>query len=160
MPWRRMGRPPFLTSALNGGEWSVTRSCRFTAGKEPPYLLHGRLDGPLSRSGHSGGEKYLSPLPRIEPQFLGRSGRSLQLHREAYSCSVIVTIVRPVTNKWGSVVLVHAHYIIPYSEEKDRNEAGFVVHRYMKIFKWRPRCNWQLSYFIFQNLCYVLFRRK
>jgi hypothetical protein len=29
----------FLTSALVGGEWSATRPCRFTPGKEPPVPI-------------------------------------------------------------------------------------------------------------------------
>jgi hypothetical protein len=28
--------PPLLTSALDGGEWSGTRPCRFTFGEVPP----------------------------------------------------------------------------------------------------------------------------
>jgi hypothetical protein len=28
--------PPFLTSTLDGGEWSVSRSCRFTPGEGAP----------------------------------------------------------------------------------------------------------------------------
>jgi hypothetical protein len=37
MPWRDWGNggitPPFLTTALNGGEWSASRLCRFTPGE-------------------------------------------------------------------------------------------------------------------------------
>jgi hypothetical protein len=38
MQWRHMGEwthraPPFLTSALDGGEWSASRPCRFTPGE-------------------------------------------------------------------------------------------------------------------------------
>jgi hypothetical protein len=29
----------FLTSALTAGEWSVSPSCRFTPGKEPPVPI-------------------------------------------------------------------------------------------------------------------------
>jgi hypothetical protein len=43
--------PPFLTLALDGGEWS--------------------LDGPQSQSRSCGEEKNILPLPGIEPQFLG-----------------------------------------------------------------------------------------
>jgi hypothetical protein len=43
--------PVFLTSALDGGEWSASRSGRFTPGKEPPYSLYRRLDKPGSLCG-------------------------------------------------------------------------------------------------------------
>jgi hypothetical protein len=43
----------FLTSALDGGEWSASRSGRaLPRGKDPRYPLYRRLDGPQSRSGH------------------------------------------------------------------------------------------------------------
>jgi hypothetical protein len=29
----------FLTSAIAGGEWSASRPCRFTPGKEPPVPI-------------------------------------------------------------------------------------------------------------------------
>jgi hypothetical protein len=31
--------PSFLTSELDGGEWSASRPGRFTPGKEPPVLI-------------------------------------------------------------------------------------------------------------------------
>jgi hypothetical protein len=33
--------PPFLTSALDGGEWSASRPCRFTPGETTQYPLGG-----------------------------------------------------------------------------------------------------------------------
>jgi hypothetical protein len=30
--------PPFLTSALDGGEWSASRSCCFTSGERAPGI--------------------------------------------------------------------------------------------------------------------------
>jgi hypothetical protein len=53
--------PPFLTSALDGGEWSASR---------PLYLREKRgrrLGGPHSRYGYCGVEKNILPLPEIEP---------------------------------------------------------------------------------------------
>jgi hypothetical protein len=44
----------FLTSALVGGEWSASRPCRFTPGKELRYTFYRRLGGPQSRSGRYG----------------------------------------------------------------------------------------------------------
>jgi hypothetical protein len=40
--------PPFLTLALDGGEWSASCPGRFTLGKESQYPLDRRLDGPQS----------------------------------------------------------------------------------------------------------------
>jgi len=50
MPWRhRVGAELyfrlFLTSAVDGGEWSTSRSSRFTLRREPLYPLKGRLGG-------------------------------------------------------------------------------------------------------------------
>jgi hypothetical protein len=50
----------FLTSALVGGEWSDSRSARFTPGKRAsPYPLGMRLGGPQNQSGRRGEEKIL-----------------------------------------------------------------------------------------------------
>jgi hypothetical protein len=40
-------------------------------GKEPPVPLFRRLGGPRSSSGCYGEEKYVLPLPGIEPLYLG-----------------------------------------------------------------------------------------
>jgi hypothetical protein len=55
--------PLFLTSAVDGDEWSATRLCRFT----PRGPLDRRLGEPQSRSGRCGEEKNLA-LPEIEPR--------------------------------------------------------------------------------------------
>jgi hypothetical protein len=53
----------FLTSALDGGEWTVSRPGRFTPGNEPlvPYPPY----GPQSWSGR-GGEEKIPSLPPTE----------------------------------------------------------------------------------------------
>jgi hypothetical protein len=51
----------FLTSALVGGEWSASRPCRFTLGKE------GRLGGPQSRPGQYGEVKIFDPTGTRTP---------------------------------------------------------------------------------------------
>jgi hypothetical protein len=58
--------PPFLTSALDGGEWSDSRPCLFAPGEIAPgsHWIR-RLGGPQSRSGRCGEEKNLA-LPGIE----------------------------------------------------------------------------------------------
>jgi hypothetical protein len=48
----------FLTSALDGGEWSVSGP----QGKIPWYPLDRKLGGPQSRSGRCGEEKNSQPL--------------------------------------------------------------------------------------------------
>jgi hypothetical protein len=76
---RRAGgiAPPFLTSALVGGESSASRPGRFTTGETGPGTHSvGGLVGP--RPGADAMEKRsLSPLPEVEPRFLGRLARSL-----------------------------------------------------------------------------------
>jgi hypothetical protein len=56
----------FLISALDGGEWSFSRSRRSTPWKNLQYTLNRRLGGPLIRYGHGREEKNCVPLPRIE----------------------------------------------------------------------------------------------
>jgi hypothetical protein len=52
---RRYSSYLFLTSALVGGEWSVSRPGRaLPQGKDPRYPLYRRLGAPQSRSGHRG----------------------------------------------------------------------------------------------------------
>jgi len=58
----------FLTSELDGGEWSASRSrSLYLQGKSPRYLLDRRLGGPQGQSGYDGEEKNSQPLPGIEP---------------------------------------------------------------------------------------------
>jgi hypothetical protein len=60
IPWRRLGEKrlssyPFLTSELNGGEWSGTRPGRvLPPGKDRQYPLGRRLAIPQTWSGHRG----------------------------------------------------------------------------------------------------------
>jgi hypothetical protein len=59
---------PFLTTALDGGERSASRPCRFTPGdRAPRYPLDRRLGGLQNRFGRCGVENNLLPLPGIEP---------------------------------------------------------------------------------------------
>jgi hypothetical protein len=60
-PWWRLGGKrryssySFLTSALDGGEWSASRPGRaLPRGKDTRYPLYRRVGGPQSRSGHTG----------------------------------------------------------------------------------------------------------
>jgi hypothetical protein len=58
--------PPFLTSVLDGCEWSASRPCHYTRGKRAPrYPLDRRLGGPHIQSGRCGEEKNLA-LPGLE----------------------------------------------------------------------------------------------
>jgi hypothetical protein len=64
---------PFLTSAVDGGDWSAPPPHLHPAvapllrRKSPLYALDRRLDGPQSRSWR-GEEKRSLPLPGIEPR--------------------------------------------------------------------------------------------
>jgi hypothetical protein len=63
-----VGRP-FLTSALDGDEWSASGPGRFTPGERTPrYSLGRRLDVPQSWSRRCRTEINLVPLSGIEPQ--------------------------------------------------------------------------------------------
>jgi hypothetical protein len=56
----------FLTSALDGGEWSASRSGRFTPGgrASSTHCIGGWL-GPQKQSGHCENEKNILPSPGI-----------------------------------------------------------------------------------------------
>jgi hypothetical protein len=58
--------PPFYTSAVHGGQWSASCTCRFSVGKEPRYTLERRLGGPHSRSECCGVKKNLLLVKGIE----------------------------------------------------------------------------------------------
>jgi hypothetical protein len=73
----------FFTSALDGGEWSASRSGRALApGKGPPVpILYRRLGGPHTSLDTETRGKILSLLPEIEPRSPGRPARSQTLYR-------------------------------------------------------------------------------
>jgi len=52
----------FLTSALDGNEWSASRLGRFKSGERTPYPSDRRLSGPHSQSGSDGEEKKFPSL--------------------------------------------------------------------------------------------------
>jgi hypothetical protein len=54
----------------------VTRSGRFTTGKETRHLLNGSQDGPYSQSERLGGQKNLLPLPWLELQNVHTAAKS------------------------------------------------------------------------------------
>jgi hypothetical protein len=62
---------PYLTSALDGGEWLASRLGRFTPRNSLWYPLNRRLGGPQNRSGRYGLEKNLMParsrIPAVQP---------------------------------------------------------------------------------------------
>jgi hypothetical protein len=83
----------FLTLAIVGGDWSASRPCRFTQGKEP-QVPPGVSVGP--RAGLDDLEKILD-LPGLELRPLGRPSRSHSLYRlrypDTYSCEVNLKLV-------------------------------------------------------------------
>jgi hypothetical protein len=66
--WRSWGvTPSFLTSTLDGCEWSAVRLGRFTLRRKSPlFPLDRRLGGSQSQSGRCEGEKNLLHLPEVE----------------------------------------------------------------------------------------------
>jgi hypothetical protein len=56
----------FLTSALDGGEWSASRPGHFTP-KERAFPRYPLDSGPQNRSGSGGEEKNSLTVPIIEP---------------------------------------------------------------------------------------------
>jgi hypothetical protein len=55
---------------------SVSRPCRYASAGERLRHKSNRLKGPLSRSGHFGGERNLFPLLGVEPRFLAHPDHS------------------------------------------------------------------------------------
>jgi hypothetical protein len=56
----------FLTSALDGGEWSVHAAAALSPGERPWYQLYRKLSGPHSRSVCGDKEKEFVPPPAVE----------------------------------------------------------------------------------------------
>jgi hypothetical protein len=80
----------FLTSALVGGEWSASRTSRFTPGERAPgtHWIEGWMN---LRVGLDDAEKRkFLPLPGLELRPLGRPGRNQSLYR--YVTSQITTL--------------------------------------------------------------------
>jgi hypothetical protein len=66
---RRCSSYSFLTSTLDGGEWSaLSPAALYHRGKSPRYPLDKRLGGPQSLSGRRGLKKNPLPLSGIEPR--------------------------------------------------------------------------------------------
>jgi hypothetical protein len=63
--------PPFLTSALHGGEWSGSHLCHFTPWDSPHYPFDKRLGEPQGWSGCYREHKNLLSQPGIKPQSSG-----------------------------------------------------------------------------------------
>jgi len=57
----------FLTSAVDGGQWSASRTGRFTYGKEPPVPIAQEAGWGPEPVWTGGREKESLPLPKIEP---------------------------------------------------------------------------------------------
>jgi hypothetical protein len=60
----------FLTSALDGGEWTASRPDHFTSMERTRYPLDRRLGGRQNRSGRGGEEKNSQPLPGLKPPII------------------------------------------------------------------------------------------
>jgi hypothetical protein len=90
---------PFLTSALDGGEWSLLRPGHLTPpGKIVRNPFDRRLVGPQNRSGRHGGEKDLAPAGNRTP--------AMQLYRLSY---------------------LDSKYIVPHIYPKERQHRSRLV---------------------------------
>jgi hypothetical protein len=76
---------PFLTSALDGGEWLATCFSRFSPG-ERALTPDRRLGGPQRRSGRCE-EKNLLPLPGIQPR---SPARIQSLYRLSFTSELVI----------------------------------------------------------------------
>jgi len=72
----------FLTLALYGAEWLITRSVRFIPGKRIRSPFYRKLGGP---QGRSGGVRKISPLPEFNSKTVQPVVQSLyRLHYGMY----------------------------------------------------------------------------
>jgi hypothetical protein len=74
--------PPFMTSVLDGGEWSASRPSCFTPGKDTPYPLDRKLGGPQSWYGHCGLKKISSPFQESNPDRPASSPTLNYVHKQ------------------------------------------------------------------------------
>jgi hypothetical protein len=94
-----------LTSALDGGQWSVSRCGRFTPRERAPwYPLDRSLGGPQICS-RRGDEKNSQPPPGIEPYNSHRPARSPALYLLSYHGSSLRSL--RVSVKWLTDWLTH-----------------------------------------------------
>jgi hypothetical protein len=108
-----------LTSALDGGEWSASRSGRFTQGKSPRYPLDRRLGGPHSRSGHGIEDKNPQPPPGIEPR--SSSPQPTELSRLIISDCKKLVCTRKGWPEWWSSDLISWKSISCFKSLKGEN---------------------------------------
>jgi hypothetical protein len=69
------GTAPLLTSAIDGGEWSVSRPCRFITSETADADFVGIWVGP--KTGLDSEEENFFPLPTIKPRFSVFPSRNL-----------------------------------------------------------------------------------
>jgi hypothetical protein len=111
MPWRCMGNgcinPHFFGLALVGCEWSASRSCRLTLGKESPVPNGQEVSGPHSRSGPCGRTKILDPT----------GTRTLD-----------PSVVQPIGSRYTNHSTAAHTYINPYLHKKSLTCKGDTLH--------------------------------
>jgi hypothetical protein len=113
--------PPFLTSALDEGEWSASHPSRFTSEEIPPppsIPFYRMLGWPQSRSKHCENRK-ICPCWKSNP---GHPARSPPLYRLSYP-----DILGVVYESCGS--LGHGKTLSPLDTWKlSRNESNFISY--------------------------------
>jgi hypothetical protein len=97
----------FLTSELDGGEWSASRLAALPPTRSLRYPQNNRVGRPQRQSVGFGEEKNILPFLGSKPQFLGRLASSLVtiLTRIQGLVVYIVTIVFGSANGWGLLSL-------------------------------------------------------
>jgi hypothetical protein len=134
--WRSGGiAHSFLTLALEGGEWSVSRSgCFIPQRKSLRYLLDRMLGGLQSRSGRGGEEKIPSPCRDSNPETPIVQPISWSLYRPSH-CSLTLCLFRSwdVTN--ASDYSVCTQLLSPGNEMPWRSSCKITVTGTRLLFR-------------------------
>jgi len=99
MPWRHKAPYSFLTSVLDGGEWSAScLSCIASGLRTSLYPVNSVLEGPKNWPLWFGTEENLLPLLGIEPWIIG--------HQASDLC--IIPHLTPISVSWFAILY---HYV-------------------------------------------------
>jgi hypothetical protein len=136
----------FLTSALVGGEWSASRRCRFTPGKEPRYPFYRRLGGPQSRSGRYEEVKIFYPIRTRTPAPPGRPARSQSLYRLRYPGVRYIYLIHE-NNGWGEdikLIILFWRVVTMMYNTQNTVVSFYFVHRPV-FYKLENTTFWKLD---------------
>jgi hypothetical protein len=122
--------PPFLTSALDEGEWWASRPCRFTPGERAPGTHRiGDWVGPTA--GLDDVKRKIVPLPRFKPRPSGPYlCRQVRKHRYDFLTTLIVALgimkfnCSLIEQQTGQGRLVLSTTCLACSSSEDSTEAA------------------------------------